>query len=43
MKIKLDKGAFIPLRAHETDAGVDLVDFLDDSERGGDGFGSTGK
>lgn len=24
MKIKLDKGAFIPLRAHETDAGADL-------------------
>lgn len=24
MKIKLDKGAFVPTRAHETDAGLDL-------------------
>ena len=24
MKIKLDAGAFMPLRAHETDAGLDL-------------------
>ena len=24
MKIKLDKGAFMPTRAHETDAGLDL-------------------
>lgn len=24
MKIKLDKGAFVPVRAHDTDAGADL-------------------
>ena len=24
MKVKLDKGAFVPTRAHETDAGLDL-------------------
>lgn len=29
MKIKLDKGAFIPLRAHETDAGADLRSPID--------------
>lgn len=83
MKIKLDSGAFIPTRAHGTDAGADLrspidtvvqargsrvidtgvhiqlprdcvgmlksklyfdmVDYLEDSERGGAGFGSTGR
>lgn len=25
MKIKLDKGALVPVRAHETDAGLDLL------------------
>ena len=29
MKIKLDKGAFMPLRAHETDAGADLRSPID--------------
>lgn len=29
MKIKLDKGAFIPMRAHETDAGADLRSPID--------------
>lgn len=29
MKIKLDKGALIPLRAHETDAGADLRSPID--------------
>lgn len=29
MKIKLDKGAFVPLRAHETDAGADLRSPID--------------
>ena len=29
MKIKLDKGAFVPVRAHETDAGADLRSPID--------------
>lgn len=29
MKIKLDKGAFIPVRAHDTDAGADLRSPID--------------
>lgn len=29
MKIKLDSGAFMPIRAHETDAGLDLMSPVD--------------
>lgn len=29
MKVKLDKGAYMPIRAHKTDAGMDLLSPID--------------
>lgn len=54
MNIMLDSTALMPKRAHDTDAGLDLlspidtpelvlVDKLADTERGNGGFGSTGR
>ena len=38
MKIVLDKGAFMPEKSHEADAGYDLR-----TPNGDSGFGSTGR
>ena len=46
MNIQLDEQALMPVRAHNTDAGLDLlspVDKLADTERGNGGFGSKGR
>ena len=55
MKIVLDDGAFKPYKAHPEDAGFDLmarecrivplqvVDSLDETARGNNGFGSSGR
>ena len=48
MKIKfkkLSQSAVVPIKAHHTDAGIDLVEVeeLSDSGRGEGGYGSTGK
>lgn len=29
LKVKLDNGAFVPVRAHEDDAGLDLISPVD--------------
>lgn len=48
MKIKfkkLSQSAVVPIKAHHTDAGIDLVevDELSESDMGDGGYGSTGK
>ena len=43
MKIMLDKGSKMPTRAHPWDAGLDLVDSLEETDRGDASFGSTGR
>ena len=42
---KLSASAVMPTKAHESDAGLDLVevDKLSESDRGEGGYGSTGK
>lgn len=42
IKIKLDEGAKMPTRAHSTDAGLDIYS-REDTERGDNGFGSSGR
>ena len=55
MKIMLDQGAHMPVRAHKTDAGLDLrtpivipkrlelVESFKEKGRGNHGFGSSGR